>query len=95
MAVTKLVKQVVSESDEEDEEDPIPKAVKGQAKHGGAAKKPAAQGEKKQQSLLSFFGKKWPWHTRLVLKFRGKIFDIMILPTCLLIFEACFVFLVL
>lgn len=56
--VTKLVKQVVSESDEEDEEDPIPKAVKGQAKHGGAAKKPAAQGEKKQQSLLSFFGKK-------------------------------------
>ncbi|KAM7291935.1 DNA polymerase delta subunit 3 [Ixodes scapularis] len=49
--VTKTVKQMVSESDEE-EEDPIPKTVREQAKR--------ANPSKKQQSLLSFFGKRPP-----------------------------------
>ncbi|CAN8004294.1 unnamed protein product [Ixodes pacificus] len=49
--VTKTVKQMVSESDEE-EEDPIPRTVREQAKR--------ANPSKKQQSLLSFFGKRQP-----------------------------------
>ncbi|CAN8027543.1 unnamed protein product [Ixodes persulcatus] len=49
--VTKTVKQMVSESDEE-EEDPIPRTVREQAKRANTSKK--------QQSLLSFFGKRQP-----------------------------------
>lgn len=57
--VTKLVKELVSESDDDDE-DPLPKNLREKAASEKPAgkKKAAASTDKKQQSLLSFFGKK-------------------------------------
>ncbi|XP_075546497.1 uncharacterized protein LOC142579805 isoform X2 [Dermacentor variabilis] len=56
--VTKLVKELVSESD--DDEDPLPKALREKTapEKPAGKKKAVASGDKKQQSLLSFFGKK-------------------------------------
>lgn len=56
--VTKLVKELVSESD--DDEDPLPKNLREKAapEKPAGKKKTAASTDKKQQSLLSFFGKK-------------------------------------
>lgn len=56
--VTKLVKELVSESD--DDEDPLPKNLREKvaAEKPAGKKKAAASTDKKQQSLLSFFGKK-------------------------------------